>query len=589
MNQIANKKIMKRINYKIFTIMLLTAALFSSCGLNKMVRNYDEGIRYTPETNPLENHGGQVAADVTGTISEGYFQRNAVLELTPVLKYEGGEQELSTVTLRGSNTTTEGKMINRDQSTKFEMNNVIDYQPEMRESELVIRGRLYREGRENNAEELPERKVADGIINTSQRVDLETMATAIAPDEYEKETIVTQRANLYFAYMRHNINMRLPLNSSQQAQERMSNLEDFLTRGWEIQGIEINAWASPEGEVALNRSLSENRAEAGEKFLNDMINRLNRQQDEEIDHPEFEVEARGEDYDGFMAALEQSDIQDKQAIANVINSQLEPAERERKIRDMTVIYAEVEEILKPLRRAEFVVNAYEPKKTDDEILDLAQNNPSELDEEEILYAATLTDDLQTKLAIYEAAQEAFPRDYRGFNNAGAIYLEMNQVDQAAKALERANQLQPNNAYVQNNLGVVAARNGDYENARSLFESADQQQVNTAYNMGIMHIIGGDYQAALSNFSDVTCNYNVAVAQLMAGNQEQALTSLDCAPESGHVYYLKAIIGARSNDTNMIYENLRQAISEDSEFAAMAKRDREFIQYHSREEFQQVVN
>ncbi|MFO7977590.1 MAG: tetratricopeptide repeat protein, partial [Bacteroidales bacterium] len=455
---------MKRINYKIFTVMLLTAALFSGCGLNKMVRNYDEGIRYTPETNPLENHGGQVAADVTGTISEGYFQRNAVLELTPVLKYEGGEQELSTVTLRGSSTTTEGKMINQDQSTKVEMNNVIEFQPEMRESELVIRGRLYREGRENNAEELPERKVADGVINTSQQVDLEAMATAIAPDEYEKETIVTQRANLYFAYMRYNINMRLPLNSSQEAQENMSNLEEFMTRGWEIQSIEVNAWASPEGEVALNRSLSENRAEAGEKFLNDMIDRLNRQQDEEdeeIEHPEFEVEARGEDYDGFMAALEESDIQDKQAIANVINTLEDPAEREKRIRDMTVIYAEVEEILEPLRRAEFVVHAYEPKKTDDEILDLAQNNPSELDAKEMLYAASLTDDLQTKLEIYEAAQEAFPRDYRGFNNAGAIYLEMNQVDQAAKALERANQLQPNNAYVQNNLGVVAARNGDF--------------------------------------------------------------------------------------------------------------------------------
>ncbi|MFO7978190.1 MAG: tetratricopeptide repeat protein, partial [Bacteroidales bacterium] len=240
-------------------------------------------------------------------------------------------------------------------------------------------------------------------------------------------------------------------------------------------------------------------------------------------------------------------------------------------------------------RAEFVVHAYEPKKTDNEILDLAQNNPSELDVKEMLYAATLTDDLQIKLAIYEAAQEAFPRDYRGFNNAGAIYLEMNQVDQAAKALERANQLQPNNAYVQNNLGVVAARNGDFEDARSLFESADQQQVNTDYNMGIMRIREGDYQAAVSNFSDVTCDYNVAVAQLMAGNEQQAINTLNCAPESGNVYYLKAIIGARRNDTNMMYENLRQAVSADSDFADMAKRDREFIQYHSSEEFQQVVN
>lgn len=579
---------MKRTNYKIFTVMLLAAVLFSGCGLNRMVRNYDEGIRYTPAVNPLENHGGQVAAEVQGTISEGYFLRKAMLELTPVLTWDGGEQELPAVILRGSSTTAEGQMITRDQSTNFDMNNIIEYQQEMEQSELVIRARLYREGRENRATTLPERKVADGVINTSQRVDKEGLVS-YAPHQYELETIITQQADLFFDYMRHNVNMRNPLNRDTENQEALKDLEEFLTRGWEIRSIEINAWASPEGEIAFNEKLSENRATSGERFFNDMVRRLNRNQDEPIQHPDLNVRARGEDFDNFMSALNESDIPDKQAIANVVNSELSPAERERRIRDMTVIYNEIEEILQPLRRAEFVVQSFEPKKTQEEIAELSTSNPSELNEEELFYAATLTEELQTKLDIYNSAQELYPSDYRGFNNAGAIHLQMQNIDQAAKALERANQLEPNNGHVLNNLGVVAARNNDYENASSLFKAARDQGIDVSENEGALMIIAGDYQAASSSFAGVTCTYNVALAQFMAGNIQAATNTLNCAPESAQVYYLKAVIGARQDNNSVVFENLRQAIEMDPAYAEMASKDAEFIRLRSLDQFQDVIN
>jgi len=579
---------MKSINFRILALMLLTATVFSGCGISRMVKNYDSQVRYTPATNPLENHGGKVAANVKGNISEKYFHRRAIMEVTPVLKYEGGEQELPTVTLRGTKTTAAGTMINRDQAGSFDMNNTLNFKPEMLESELVLRTRIYREGREHRASILPERKVADGTINTSQLVDKTGFTVSYMRDAYEKVVIHTEKANLYFAYMKHDVNPRLALNRSADAQAKLKALENHILKGWQFHVIEVNAWASPEGEVAFNEKLAENRSKAGKKYVEDLFMRLEKETQTTIKRPEFKVTPKGEDFDGFMAALNASNLPDKQAIANVINAQIAPAERERRIKDMTLIYAEIEKLLEPLRRAEFVVSLYEPKKTDSEIAQLSTTNPSELTLEELLFAATLTDDLNTKLAIYMAGQQLFPNCPRVFNNAAAVNIELGNIDAAAKDLETANQLLPGNPFIQNNLGIVAAFKGDYDNAKNLFTTANTREVNTATNLGIVNIVKGDYQAASTALASNTCTYNLAMSQLIAGNQQAALNTLNCAPESPQVFYLKAIIGARRNDTNLLYENLRKAIAAEPGYKEIARKDREFIRYFNRAEFQEIV-
>lgn len=567
---------------------MLVAVLFvSSCGFRQMVKNYDTGVGYTPEVNPLENHGGQVAARVQGNILDGYFHRKAVLELTPVLKHEGGEEVFPTLTLRGSRTTTQGTMVNRDRASTFNLNNVVAFQPEMLASELYVRARIYREGREANATELAERKVADGVTNTSQMV-MHDQIPALAPHGYEKETIITQSANVYFAYMQHTLNTRLPLNRDAAAQAAITELEEFIKRGWEIKSIEVNAWASPEGEVAFNEQLSERRSVTGERFANDMFRRLERQAGGPLARPALTVQAKGEDFAGFMVKLEASNLPDKQAIANVINTQVAPAERERRIKDMTIIYAEVEKILEPLRRAEIVVHCFEPKKTDEEIMALAVSDPAQLDEKELLYSATLIDNTDTQLTIYRSAMRLFPNSYKGYNNAATILINMGDNDAAARELERANQLSPGMPCVQNNLGILAARGGDDASAKSFYEAAKAQGLHTDYNLGIGLIREGVYQAAINGFTGVTCKYNVALAQLMNGNEDAALSTLNCAPESAHVSYLKAVIHSRKNNPGQVYENLGKAFQQDATLKAKAAKDREFVRLFTTTEFQNLV-
>ena len=578
---------MKNVNVKVLAVLLITAAFFSSCGLNKMIRDYGNGVTYTPQQNPLENHGGEIAVNVNGRVSEKYFHARAKVELTPVLKFEGGERELATIYLRGEKTSGQGTVVNRNAPTTFSFADAVAFEEGMQASELVIRARVYREGREGDITMLPERKVADGVINTSQRVDRD-QDLALAPHGYEKETTVTRKANIYFAYMRHNIDWRLALNRNEEARKAIADLNEFLKKQWKIKSIEINAWASPEGEVAFNEKLSENRAKATETYVNDMFRRLERELRTTIERPALKVTAKGEDFDGFMTVLNASNIRDKQAIANVINSQLRPAERERRIKDMTIIYAEVEKLLEPLRRGEIVVTAFEPKKTDEEIARLSTEDPAQLDVKELLYAATLTQNLDTQLAIYKSAQRLFPQDYRGFNNAAYVYLKKGDAASAARDLEKANQLAPNNGHVLNNLGVVAAWEGDKENAQSYFEAAQGQGIRVNYNVGILMIQKGDYQAALTSFAGRTCTHNVALAHLMAGNESAAMTNLECAQETASVAYLKAIIGARRQNNNMVFENLRKAVRLNPAYKEEARIDREFIRYFNVAEFQEIV-
>ncbi len=574
-------------NVKLLAVLLITTIFLGSCGLNKMIKDYGEGVSYTPEVNPLENHGGNVAVNVSGRVSEKYFHARAKVELTPVLVYEGGEQTLGTVYLRGEKTSGEGTVINRGSATNFSIADEIEFEEGMQASELFIRARVYREGNEDDVTNLPDRKVADGVINTSQKIEHD-YDLALAEHGYEKETTVAVDANIYFDYMKHNINWRFPLNRQEEAMNKLEELKEFLKQGWKIKSVEVNAWASPEGEVAYNENLSENRASAVENYVNKLVDQIEEETDTVMEMPELNVSAKGEDFEGFMKELNASDIQDKQAIANIINSQLAPAERERRIKDMTIIYAEVEELLKPLRRGEIVVTAFEPKKTDEEMASLSTSNPSELDVKELLYAATLTEDHQTKLAIYESAQQLFPQDYRGFNNAAYVNIQMGNIDEAAKDLEKANQLAPNNGQVLNNLGAVAAWKGDVENAQSYFEAAQGQGVRVNYNIGSLMILKGDYQAALSSFAGRTCTHNIALAHLMAGNEAAAMTNLECAEESASVAYLKAVIGARRENNTMVFENLRTAVQLNPDLKEEAKIDREFISYFEMAEFQEIV-
>ncbi len=550
-------------------LVLVLALVVASCGSLKLPNPFHVN------PSPLVNNGGTVSFSIQDTIKEKSFPKKMEVKLQPYLKYGSDTLNLKPMYLKGEKAVAgQGDKVTWKSNTPLSYSASFKYKPEMQVSELWVKAYTIKKGEETEVSDV---KIADGIVITSSRVG-QSENMAYAKDGYEKETIVNQNANLYFGYQKSNLNKGLKLNKDHKAE--LDSLNDFFAKGWKVKSVDINAWASPEGEQSLNQKLSDERGATAKKYLERFAKK------NKIDSVNYNVTAKGADYDGFMTALNASDIKDKNKIANVIKSQATKSQREQQIRNMTVIYKEIEEMLSVLRRSEMIVSLYEPKLTDAQIAEYAVSNPDTLKLNELLYAATMTDDVNTKLAIYKSAIKKNEKCWRAYNNAAAADMELGNVEEAAQYLEKANALKANQGEVENNLGVLAAWNKDYEAAEQHYNNATG--VNTDHNMGIIKMIKGDYTGAEAAMSDKKCVYNLALAQLSNGKMDDALKTLDCSEKTGEVYYLYAVIGARKGNTDMLYSNLKKAIKEVPSYKEEAKKDLEFHNYMNVAEFQNIV-
>ena len=288
-------------------------------------------------------------------------------------------------------------------------------------------------------------------------------------------------------------------------------------------------------------------------------------------------------------AMEESNIRDKELILRVLAMYSDPEVREREIKNISSAYSVVaEQILPKLRRSKFVVNAERIGKSDEEIRNLAKSNPSALNVEELLYAATLFDNNGDKLAIYEAAMRQFPNDWRGFNDAGMILFETGKVAQAKADFEKANALSANNKTIKNNLGAVELINGNVKEAEVLFGAATGAGNEVNYNKGIVAIMKGDYKAAVDYFGKCNC-VNAALANILAGNNNEAAKKLnEGKDDSALASYLKAVIAARNNDNSAVLSNLKTACSKDASMKKLAATDMEFAKLFDNADFQAIV-
>lgn len=590
---------MKSTGFKLLAAIGIAAVILSGCGLKKMVKKYDT-VKYEVTPQVLETHGGKISVTVKGTFPAKYFSKQAVITFAPVLTYDKGSTPLKSITIQGEKVKgSDGTVIKKKSGGTFTYTDIITYNPDMNKSELNV---TVNATQKKKSKELGKTKLADGVIYTSERVQREE-DTYLAEHGYQKEVIVTKTGTIYFNKNISSLDLTgVKLNKNEPNKTSLQNFTDFIKNGWKIKNVEITGWASPEGEETRNQGLSDERTKTAEKYLKDKIKAAIKEKaklkNEKIDDKKIDADipvatlnAKGEDWDGFLQTLGASnDIKEKNAILNVVNAQSDPLKKEKEIQNMVVIYPQVEELILPYqRRSIMTINYYEPKKTDEEIAKLATTLPDSLKKEELLYAATLTQDVNTQLKIYEASTRIYPNDWKGFNNAGYVSLKLGKVDEASSYLEKANTLNPNNGMVLNNLGVVASWRKEYDNAKSYYETAQGLGINEGFNLGIINIRKGEYTAALSSFAGRTCTHNIALAQLLSGNATEAASTLQCtATKTAAVYYLMAVVGARSGNTKMIYENLPLAIDADPSYRDQAKDDREFLKYNTSAEFQNAI-
>ncbi len=551
------------------------------------------------ETEPsiLALHGDSIPIEINGKFPE-CFNEKAVVDFSPVLKYGDKSLQLETRYFQGIEVPVEYQKQGADiipvAGGSFTYRTFVKYEPGMDICELYVDPKASIKG--NKPYSMTDRKIADGLIMTSKRLN-NVEKLLLADHNYVRNIVVSEMGIIYYLVNKYDLNLNYKLNKDAQAIEVLTKLNSFIAKGWEMKDIDINAWASPEGEESLNQGLSEKRAVTGQnyvqaeyqKYIKDLAKKLGKKPEELQKEIKFNLKANGEDWDGFMKAIQSSDIKDKNIIANVVNSQSDPSKREQEIRNMTVIYKEIEDnILPPLRRAEIKVNCIEPFLSDQEIAQYATSTPDSLNLNEMLYAATLTTDANAKLNIYKTVIQKYPNDWRGYNNAGFASSDIGDYDGASTYFAKAKSMAANNGIVLNNTGAMASKDKDFGKAKTDYVAAQKQGIDVGYNMGIVKIAEGNYNGAINSFGTVKCDYNLALAHVLSGNYNAATSTLNCAEKTAEVYYLQAIIGARTLNDNVVFENLKKAIIADPSYKETAKEDREFLKYYSNADFQNAI-
>ncbi|MFV0598353.1 MAG: tetratricopeptide repeat protein [Bacteroidales bacterium] len=597
----------------------LLVVVAASCGSIKTMQKNHNQVRYQVSPNPLEAHGDKVIVTINGNIPENYFQKNAVVYMQPILTWETGEVILSPMNLKGSKIEGNGKAIDKKTGGRFVYKDTVLYREGMENAQLTLNPVAYKAKAVNEADathsealenpgaiQLGNVKISQGINSTSNRVDIRG-DLSMAPHNYSPKTTELMSANIYFTVNLADLNWNNEQNKKNDAKRAVDNMKSYIANNSVPRQIFVNAWASPEGEESFNIGLSKKRSETTEKLVNSILDEAltERAKAENIKPADvkkyiqdakkdvvIQTNAKGEDWDNFIRLVEGSSLREKNTVINVVKSQPDKIRREQEIRNMSVVFRQIEEDILPiLRRGEIAFNFSGVQKTDQEIAKMAVTNPDDLTFDELMYAASLTSNYANKLAIYKSATERFGSQWEGWNNAGAVGLTLNQLDESRQYLETADKLSPNNATIKNNLALLHLALKDVQTADKYMQEAvalgnEQAMVNQA----IVDIKKGNYEEAARKLDGRKCVYNLALLQLLTGNTGNAIRTLDCCmDQTAEVNYLRAVCYARLDDVPGLIKNLREATKQEPAYKYKAKNDIEFRRYISNYEFQTIVN
>ena len=339
-----------------------------------------------------------------------------------------------------------------------------------------------------------------------------------------------------------------------------------------LQEINIQSYASPDGGYELNYKLAGNREANTKGYVTKQLKK-----DKITEFGELTAQFTAQDWEGFQKLVAQSNIQDKDLILSVLSMYKDPETREREIRNLSAIFEQLAETILPqLRYSRITASIDVIGKSDSEIMALVASNPSQLSVEEILYAATLTNDNAAKEKIYKKATELYPNDYRTWNNLGMTQYAAQNFDAAKASFAKAASVTKNPEAAMN-LGLIELVNGNKNGANQYFgAAAGVPELGNA--LGTYYLKQGDVAAAVKAFGNDK-NNNAALAQILAKDYSKAKATLAGIETPDAVtYYLTAVLGARTNNESMLTNNLRQAIRLDAALANQAANDLEFANY-----------
>ncbi len=554
-------------------LLVILAAMVSSCS-SKMGELPSDYFTTTPQV--LEAVGNKVPVTINGRFPEKYFNKKAVVEVTPVLKWDGGQVKGNSVTFQGEKVHGNHQTMSYRMGGNYTMKTSFDYQPEMARSELFLEfvGTIG-----NKRVVIPPVKIAEGVIATSALIG-NTLANANpsnGDDAFQRIIKEAHKENIMFLIQQANIRTD-EMKKLQGFKEETATINEAANK--KISNVEISAYASPDGALDLNTRLAANRESTTATALNRELKKA------KIDAL-VDTKYTAEDWDGFKELVSKSNIQDKELILRVLEMYSDPQQREQEIKNISSVYSVLaDEILPQLRRARLTLNYEIIGKSDAEISNLAKSNPRELNVEELLYAATLTDNVETQKDIFTQASKQFPNDYRGYNNLGRLAYEEGDFAKAENLFQQANRVE-STPEVNMNLGLIALTKGDLAAAEaSLGKASGSKELNET--LGNLYVAQGQYDRAVSAFGDAKTN-SAALAQILAQDYNKAKGTLENVTRpDAYTDYLMAVVGARTNNQNMVTSSLTKAVAKNPALAKMAATDLEFSRYFTSSDFMNII-
>ena len=544
-------------------VALLVFAL-SSCGkMGELSADY-----FTTNPEVLEAVGGKVPVTITGKFPEKYFKKNATVEVTPVLRWNGGEAKGQAAVFQGEKVQGNDQTIAYKAGGTYTMKASFDYVPEMAKSELFLDFKI-KQGKKEYT--IPSVKIADGVIATSELPTVGSANAALAPDAFQR--IIKQAKEAQIMFLIQQANLRA-------SELKSEGLKDFHkqvvtvagdTKNYKLNDITISAYASPDGGVKLNTGLAEDRQNNTEKYMKQQLKK---------GKIETTVEATytAQDWEGFQELVSKSSIQDKDLILRVLSMYQDPEQRETEIKNISSVYKTLaDEILPQLRRARLTANYDVIGRSDEEINEAFDTDAKVLSVDELLYAATLTQDKARQEAIYKKTTELYPSDYRAYNNLGMMAYAANDKAAAENYFKQAASKNANAPEVNTNLGLCELVKGNVANAETyLSKSTGANTANEA--LGNLYIKQGQYDKAVAAFGDTKTN-SAALAQILAKDYNKAKNTLNAVKNAdAYTNYLMAVVGARTNNADLVKSSMEKVAQKDAALAAKAADDREFAKY-----------
>lgn len=563
---------MKQYLFRTLVVAGASSLLLASCASKFKISS--TGVNVDP--NPLTVQGDAVKTRINFAFPKKSFPKKGTLRITPVLRYAGGEKWGKAYDYQGDDVYGNEQVVFYKSGANAVLDFAVPYTPQMQKSELYLtfNGKVGKK-----AQKISAMKVADGVNATETLATVEGILPAIAPHGFQRVVKEMYDADILFQIQQANV--RGSEINKEDVEEWRYTVQNAKETPNQNVSVEVQSYASPDGGKKLNEKLSENR----ERNTTAALKKEFKKQD--MAGVAIDAHYTAQDWEGFRTLVEKSDLPDKDLVLRVLSMYPDPESREREIKNISVVFKQLaDNILPKLRRSRLIANVEIIGKSDAEIQEFIAKAPGHLSAEELLYAAELTNSTAEKMRIYQIANQIFKKDYRAYNNIGALYFAQGKIKDAEAWFNKAATLQDNEV-TKLNRGLIALYHGDKEKAQDMISAA----INTpelGQALAYLYLKQGEYMKAETAFGETVSN-NAAVAQLLNGNYAKALKTLQkITTPSATTELIRAIIAARTNDNNGVITALKSAIALDGSVAYHIADNLEFAKYKNLAAFKALV-